>query len=485
MLQGDENLSARARTAIGRPDLSRPLKIAIADGLLNPDTPLFDYGCGRGDDLRFLQARGYTGRGWDPVHRPGEAPSAAPVVNIGYVVNVIEDPGERRNALRGAWALAEQLLIVSARLTLDARSLGESENFADGLRTSRGTFQKFFEQQELRNWIDQTLDAASLPAAPGVFYVFRDDTARAAFVASRYRRRLAAPRLTRSAALFQQHEALLTPLMAFFGERGRLPADDEVANAPELCETFGSIRRAFRVVLQVTDEERWQQIAQERAKDLLIYLGLAHFDQRPPFGKLPTALQRDIKAFFSTYSRACQEADEQLFSLGRPEVIESACHTSPIGKLTPGALYVHASALDTLPPVLRLFEGCARGYIGRVEEANIVKLHRGEPKVSYLSYPDFESDPHPALASSVTVHLQTFRVRSRDFRTYSNPPILHRKETFLPTDHPLHEKFARLTRLEEQKGLYEDTSRIGTRDGWNAALAAKGLSLKGHRIVRA
>lgn len=50
-------------------------------------------------------------------------------------------------------------------------------------------------------------------------------------------------------------------------------------------------------------------------------------------------------------------------------------------------------------------------------------------------------------------------------------------------DHPLHTKFARLTRLEEQKGLYEDTSRIGTRDGWNETLAHEGLYLKGHRLL--
>jgi DNA phosphorothioation-associated putative methyltransferase len=130
-----------------------------------------------------------------------------------------------------------------------------------------------------------------------------------------------------------------------------------------------------------------------------------------------------------------------------------------------------------------LFEGCARGYLGQVEGANIIKLHRDEPRVSYLSYPDFEIDPHPALQSSLTVQLQTFRVKYNEFQSRPNPPILHRKELFLTPDHPLHSKFARLTRIEEQKGLYEDASRIGTRDGWNATLARKGLYLKGHRLL--
>jgi hypothetical protein len=82
------------------------------------------------------------------------------------------------------------------------------------------------------------------------------------------------------------------------------------------------------------------------------------------------------------------------------------------------------------------------------------------------------------------VNLRTFGLRVRRYTQYRNPPILHRKEAFLAADHPLHAKFARLTRLEEAKGLYEDTSRIGTRDGWEAVLAAKGLTLRGHRLVR-
>ena len=83
----------------------------------------------------------------------------------------------------------------------------------------------------------------------------------------------------------------------------------------------------------------------------------------------------------------------------------------------------------------------------------------------------------------MTVHFQTFRVKDRDYRKHRNPPILHRKETFLAPDNPLFDKFARLTRIEEAKGLYEDIRKIGTQDGWNEILAAKKLALKGHRLI--
>jgi hypothetical protein len=67
---------------------------------------------------------------------------------------------------------------------------------------------------------------------------------------------------------------------------------------------------------------------------------------------------------------------------------------------------------------------------------------------------------------------------------FSNPPILHRKETFLPSDHPLHASFARLTAQEENHGLLADPATIGTRDGWHRRLAAAGFALRGHRLVR-
>ncbi len=84
---------------------------------------------------------GFESAGWDPVHRPHETLRAAPVVNLGYVVNVIENPAERREVLRSAWSLADQVLIVSARLTMDGRFLSEASDFADGyLTVSYGRF---------------------------------------------------------------------------------------------------------------------------------------------------------------------------------------------------------------------------------------------------------------------------------------------------------------------------------------------------------
>jgi DNA phosphorothioation-associated putative methyltransferase len=476
-------VARRHLTAIGRQALSRPVRVALDARLLSGESRLLDYGCGRGDDLRELDARGIESFGWDPVHRPDGGKREADVVNLGYVVNVIEDAREREEALRDAWSYAQKVLLVSARLTLEAKGL-RTETFRDGCLTSKGTFQKFYTQHELREWIDSTLGVRSIAAAPGIFFVFRDDAAREAFAASRFRRRAAVPRQRQADVLFDRHKELLQPLMDFYAERGRLPEGHELTNADEVGAAFGSLKRAFAVVRRATGEEQWRQLEEERRQDLLVYVALEAFGRRPKLSVLPADMQLDIRAFFGKYTRACQLADELLFSAGSADAIDAACQEAPCGKLTQDSLYVHLDALLRLPPLLRVYEGCARAYFGHVDDANVIKLSRRRARVSYLSYPDFETDPHPALHSSLLVSLGDLEVSHRDYTGRDNPPILHRKEGFLPPDHPLRPKFARLTQQEERAGLYEDPTAIGTREKWNHLVHSKGLHFIGHRLTK-
>ncbi len=117
-------------------------------------------------------------------------------------------------------------------------------------------------------------------------------------------------------------------------------------------------------------------------------------------------------------------------------------------------------------------------------EPETTEIHRRSGKLSYLVYPEFENDPHPALLRSVRVNLRTRQIACYDYAQNANPPVLHRKESFLGPDHLLREKFARLTAQEEKSGLLDDPSGIGTREGWSRRLAERGFALKGHRLVR-
>ena len=176
--------------------------------------------------------------------------------------------------------------------------------------------------------------------------------------------------------------------------------------------------------------------------------------------------------------------DNLLFRSGNAEAVDEACKRATVGKLLPNALYVHREALDSLEPLLRVYEVCAIAYLGDVEGANLVKLHRHSGKVSYLVYPEFESNPHPALLRSIKLSLRTRELDCYDYATSAHPPVLHRKETFLPPGHPHLARFARLTAQEQKHGLLDDTATIGTRQGWEARLAERGFTVRGHRLVR-
>lgn len=444
---------------------------------------LFDYGCGRGDDMRLLATEGFEATGWDPNHRPDAQRTAADIVSLGYVINVIEALDERRDALRDAWSIAKSILVVAARMVGEERDLAQRTPLADGVLTSRNTFQKFYEQQELKHWIEQVLDHEAIAAGPGVFYVFRDHDAGEAYRSARVRRRIAAPSITLSEQRCRENPALVEALIHFYTDRGRLPEAEELAAGAEIVTVFGSIKRAFQAILRTNTEVDWGPIVTARREDLLLYLALSRFERGMRWSKLSDTLQRDVRALFGTYSAAQRQAEALLLAIGRPGAIDEAVNEASIGKRTPTALYVHVSALDRLPLLLRAFAGCGQGYLGAVDGATLIKLYRREPKLSYLAYPDFDDDPHPALDVALNVDLRELRLKRRRFHGQPNPPILHRKECFVADDYPRRATFARLTAAEEKAGLLEETDRIGLKHGWEAVLAGKRLTLKGHRLV--
>jgi len=459
------------------------MRLAVEAGFVREGQRVFDFGCGKGEDIALLHEMGVPAHGWDPAHRPHSEKSCADVVNIGYVVNVIEDVTERQATLREAWDLATSVLVVAARLTFDSR-LVHQERFSDGCLTAADTFQKFFSQSELRNWIQETLEAPPVAAAPGIFFVFRHPEQMHDYLSRRYRRRRIAPKITKSEKRFQEHQAVLEPLMQFVADRGRLPQDGECAGLESVAETFGSVRRAFAVIKRVTGTEQWDEIRRERTEELLLQLALDRFGGRPRFSELPVDLQRDVREFFSSYKAGCERADRLLFSVGDIELVDQAIAQSAIGKRTGNGLYVHVDWLHALSLRLRVYEGCARAYLGSTEGANVVKLHRGTPRVSYLTYPQFESEPHPALQESFLVKLGALDVSYRNYAASDNPPILHRLEDLVGTTDDRYERFARLTKQEERWGLYDDPQTIGTRMGWEAVLEDKGAEYRGRRLIR-
>lgn len=153
-------------TAISRSTLSAPMKALRDLGLLRGS--VLDFGSGRGDDVKALRAAGMSAQGWDPHYADDKPPAPADVVNLGFVLNVVEDPAERRKTLARAWKLAGKTLAVAVRVDpIEGKPKG------DGVVTSAGTFQKPYTSEELVEYVTEVTGTDAKLVAPGIVVVRR------------------------------------------------------------------------------------------------------------------------------------------------------------------------------------------------------------------------------------------------------------------------------------------------------------------------
>lgn len=472
----------RHKAAMKRRSLSRPLRLALEAGLFIPEaTTFFDYGCGYGGDVERISNQGYAAQGWDPYYYSENLLREADIVNLGYVINVIEDVNERRAALLQAWQLTKQVLIVAAQVLIDDRDRGVVA-YGDGIITRRNTFQKYYQQEELKIYIDQVLEVDAIPVALGIYFVFREQQKAQEFRVSRFHSRARTPRIHKQLRKFADYEDLLTPLMEFVTERGRLPVKGELKNEFDLKSEFRTIKSAFEVILQVTKQEDWEEISEQRRQDLLLYLALSRFSHRPKIRELSPTMKADLKSLFGGYEQACLLADLMLGSLRDLAKVKALCKTLTVGKLLNNSLAIHISVLDSLPTLLRLYEGCASRTVGRLEETNVIKFSFRQGKISYLFYPDFDQKAHPVLHSSMEIYLADLQVHYRDFAEEENPPILHEKDRLVSPDYPLYEKFVKLTEKEKEWGLLDNFQDIQRLKGWLKCLREHCATIKGHSL---
>lgn len=473
-----ETLASRGRTAIQRHRCSKPVAVALSQGLITRDRPVFDYGCGKGDDLKFLRSRSIECDGWDPVHRPRGKVKASAIVNLGYVLNVIEDVDERAAVLRQAYELAEIALVVSVRVD---NSLDGGESVGDGLVTSRGTFQKIFDQQEFRSYLEDTLGTRAHTAELGIAYVFKEPQAEAEYLASRaFSRRL--EYRTDLIAEFSEHE-IARRYVAQANQLGRLPLREEFEDYDALHEVFGSDDRVRRLALTQIDRGAFEDSVEGRRDDVLTFLAILQLQRMefPPLNTLIPAVRGDIRDLWGSYREAQAEARAFLFSIADSERVQQACVFAGVGKLLPDSLYVHAAAEPELPPLIRIIIHAAHTIVGDLPH-DLIKISLDGRAVSYLRYDNFDEHAHPALRYSVRVDLPRAKYKIRNFSKSANPPIIHRKECFVTSDYPHREDFVSLSKQEEERGLLS-RSDIGHQRQWLDLLAENGLEIQGHSLV--
>jgi len=146
-----------AKTAIQRTKPSSPLMFCINEFNLNDR--ILDFGCGRGEDVRFLRSQGFNAFGFDPYHDTEESffssviiMDECSIVLATYVLNTIDSLEKRKNILQLAW----ESLLPQGRMFVSCRNLKAIEKeaeknkweiFNDGFLTRAGTFQKGFDKE--------------------------------------------------------------------------------------------------------------------------------------------------------------------------------------------------------------------------------------------------------------------------------------------------------------------------------------------------
>jgi DNA phosphorothioation-associated putative methyltransferase len=422
---------SRHLTALSRKFLSAPVQTLLRNQLLDESMSFFDYGCGKGDDVAGLRTLSIHSNGWDPYYAADLPVIRADIVNLGFVINVIEDLEERITALQRAFSLASRALCVSAMLSSNASLRGR--RYRDGILTTRNTFQKYYEQHELQNFIELVLDEQAIPAGPGIFLVFRDPMLEQKFLLRRHTDATRAPRLLAirekriskpSAHIVPaakeetpERSRLVRLLWTRALELGRAPEEDEVPEAPLLTAEFGSWRRSLQFMASKFDERELEAAATQKRDELRVMFALEAFGRKQPFRAFSAGLQRDIKTFFGSLLVAQTEGRRLLLECADPSAIELAARRaaeSGIGYLDgEHSLQLHTSLASRLPPLLKAYVGCATALYGDLSSADLVKIHLASGKVTLMRFDDF-GRLLPRMVERVKV-----RLRDQDFDVFS------------------------------------------------------------------
>lgn len=459
---------ARHLTALTRYGFSAPMQALARFGYLDGSKTVFDYGCGRGDDLRGLRENNIAAHGWDPHYAPDDQRHEADLVNLGFVINVIEDMDERTEAIRGAYSLAAELLVISAMLANQESVTGTP--YADGVLTSRNTFQKYYTQPELRHFIGETLGEEPIPVGPGIFFVFKDKNAEQRFMYGRLENRrsirrlsqLSRPerpaRINRADAKYEEHREILESLWNTCLTLGRDPDRTEIADLAVITSALGSLPGALRFIKSRKEraDEILAESRQSRINDLRVYFAQLQFEKRKPYRHLEPRLQKDIRTFFGDYRGAANAGRELLFSVADIEGIGKACHQAAergIGWLEDSeSLQVHTSMVEQLPPVLRSYIACGTALYGDVSSADLIKIHIRSAKLTLMRFDDFVGSPMPKMIQRVKLNLRTQDMQLFDYVGLFDPPYLYRKSRFINEEFP---NFA------EQIGFEEAADKLG------------------------
>lgn len=481
----------RYKSAIRRKHLSQPFQVVQRYGYLDGDYSVFDYGCGKADDLELLRGMQVEADGWDPHFLPDRPKMSADIVNLGFVVNVIEDRAQRDQALRDSFALAKRFLVVSALIGNPEYS-GPTNNFNDGVVTSIGTFQKYYLPDELENYVRSVVGSQVISVAQGVVIAFKTEEE-----ADRLRARRAGLRsggtrgsLQKASEAYLLDENARDVLTNFWHvclALGREPLASELGENEDLSALGLSPSAAFKYLVSKFGDEGLSQAALARATEMLVHFALGNFDGRVYFKYLPDDVKRDITEFFGGYKKLQEQSKALLFSISDTTLLAEACSVASsdgLGyMLTEDSLQLHVSCVDRLPAILRVYIGCAERLIGGIGRASLVKIHVYSGKASFMAYDDFERQAIPYLVERIKVNLWHRKIDYFDYIAGYAPPPLLMKSLYLPEDHEHFDEQSIFDGRLMKSGLFDISNPHPARSEFESALEMKGLEVRGFELA--
>ena len=475
---------ARHKTALSRRDLSQPVSLMLRWGVIERGSSVFDYGCGQGDDVAILSANGIEAFGWDPHHAPAGPRRPADAVNLGFVLNVIEEPSERFETLKTAWSFARRALTVAVMLPGQTPPTAQRP-YRDGFLTARGTFQRYFAHEEIRALVEDALGERCITLSPGIVTVFRDKEleqevsyrrrSRAALIAEGF---VVPPRPPRAVTVAPSVRERIQPELEEIWRTalalGRPPEAGELG--PDLRQALATARVSPERAIALTcdgsfDADLLKEAAQARREDLLVHFALSLFPGAPHYTKLARSLQRDVKTFFRSHAAAMDKAKRLLFSAGDKLAIQAAAETAVaagLGGLLGDAFVFTPSVLTRLPPSLRVLHGCAEILHDDLNSAHFLQLPLDAPALIAITCDD-PSRHFPAVRSRVEIDLQGLRARRRG-RAGS---VLYLKSAYLAKLDPLRAAQAAIDQQLVSRGVVTSSGEGPLWEELQSALKAK------------
>ncbi len=394
------------------------------------------------------------------------------MVNLGFVLNVIEDPRERIETLKVAWGFAKRSLCVAVMLQGKASTAGHKP-YRDGYVTSRGTFQKYFEQQELQSLVASVTGEKPLAFAPGVVAVFKDKDLEQEVLLRRHSRAFVTgdlprpPRRERIVVarpeLRERVGAAIEALRAQAIRLGRLPDQEEVPAEALACISENRVSWKRTMDLLEDDlraDETFAVARRLRREDLLVHLALMQFPGAPKYRRLPRSIQADLKSFFKGHSAALEESRRLLFAAGDRHSVRADIETAiadGLGGLRGTRHFrFRSTVLSRLSPRLRVLVGSAEVLQGGVDSSDFVEIDLEVPRIVMIACDDIDR-PVPFVIERTLVDLGRLKV-STDRRNPETTPIYF-KSCFMPSNAPGRDRQLAFEAALVGTGLFEAKKR--------------------------